>query len=212
LLILVLVSVAVGVGVFGLRQLASKAVHGMRAGICTGLAFLVLIGMLSQWAGRILENLIYRLQLFGQAGPLVGIIGTAIIGLALLAWAIRLFFRPNFEKWLIRIEDLGWFTTSAYKRSQGQRVRRGTILAVLVLAGCGIYTLLAHHSLENGPKDWQANIPFTGRVTITDEGDLPLVGEIGLRDAVVSRLAFQELNDHLAHADLVRIADPGKSS
>ncbi len=108
LLILVLVAIAVGLGVYGLRQVGSKAPHGMRAGICVGLGFLILVGMLTQWVGRIFENVIYRFHLFGEAGPLVGMMTTGIIGLALLAWGVRLFFRPNFEKWLIRVEDLGW--------------------------------------------------------------------------------------------------------
>ena len=89
-------------------------------------------------------------------------------------------------------EDQGWFSLSAYKRSQGQRVRRGTIVSILVLAGCGIYTLLAHRFLEMGPDNWGLSIPFTANVTVTDPGDARV------------------LNSPLLNSDTVRIIDPGK--
>ena len=63
------------------------------------------------------------------------------------------------------LEEQGWFTRAPYKRLQGQRVRRGTILGILVLAGCGIYTLLAHRALVTASKHWEVVIPFTGGST-----------------------------------------------
>jgi preprotein translocase SecE subunit len=58
------------------------------------------------------------------------------------------------------IEEQGWFSFVPYKKSQGMRVRRGTILGILGLVGCGIYTMLAHRTLESGPQNWQVPIPF----------------------------------------------------
>jgi preprotein translocase SecE subunit len=163
LLILVLVLAAGGLAVYGVRWVAAHEVPGMRAGICTGLVFLFLVGVLTRWAGSIFENLITRGQWFGESGLLVGMIATAIIALALLIGAGRFFFKPGFEHGLVRMEGFGWFTAAGYKRSQGQRVRRGSMLALLLLAGCGIYTMLAHHTLETGAKDWQVAIPFAER-------------------------------------------------
>jgi preprotein translocase SecE subunit len=80
--------------------------------------------------------------------------------------------RKNVEKFLLRLEGQGWFSGTAYKPLQGQRVRRGTIFGLLLIVGAGVWTLMAHGTLRNGPTDWQVNIPFTGRVTIEDEGDL----------------------------------------
>jgi preprotein translocase SecE subunit len=44
-------------------------------------------------------------------------------------------------------------------------VRRGTTLGILVLAACGIYTLLAHRVLDAGPQHWQVAIPFSNGAT-----------------------------------------------
>ena len=116
-----------------------------------------------------------------------------LLGVALLVVCIRLFFHAGFERWLRILEDQGWFSLASYKKSQGQRVRRGTILAILILAGCGVFTLLAHHTLDTGPDDWGIALPFTGKVTVTDPGDAAALA-----------------NSPLA-SDHVRIIDPGKS-
>jgi preprotein translocase SecE subunit len=80
----------------------------------------------------------------------VGLALTAAIGIALFGLAVRAFFSPRVKRLLLQVEEQGWFTTAAYKQSQGQRVRRGTILGILVLAGSGIYTLMSHKTLEFG--------------------------------------------------------------
>jgi preprotein translocase SecE subunit len=95
----------------------------------------------------------------------VGIILTAALGLGLLAALGTLLFRAGFERWLVKVEDQGWFTAAAYKRTQGQRVRRGTILGILILAGSGIYTLLSHKSLDTA-GNWEVSLPFTHGKTL----------------------------------------------
>src|SRR5205807_2678283 len=146
-----------------------------------------------EWLGGIFEGIIYSTRMLGDSGPAVGMGVTAVIGLCLLILGVRFFFRPGFERQVTRVEDQGWFSLASYKRTQGQRVRRGTIMGILVLGACGIYTLLAHHSLESGPTDWGLSVPFTGKVTVTDPGDP------------------RELKStSLDRADKIRIIDPGK--
>jgi preprotein translocase SecE subunit len=92
---------------------------------------------------------------------------TLAVGAALAIGTAFAYTRPNFERWLLQVEAQGWFTAAPYKRSQGQRVRRGTILGILVLAGCGVYTLLHHNTLASASENWIVNIPFTaGRYLI----------------------------------------------
>src|SRR5262249_31782813 len=54
----------------------------------------------------------------------------------------------------------GWFSWNIYKGSQGRVVRRGTMAGILILVGCGIFTLLTHHTLEGGEPNWTVKVPF----------------------------------------------------
>src|SRR5207253_458162 len=157
LLILVMV-VTVAAWVFGAVRLAGTgAPAGMRAGVFCGLLEFLIIGLVTCGIGNWIEA-----SSFGQSQPAVGLAITIVVGLGLLGVAARYYFHPTFKSWLVRIEEQGWFSFVAYKRSQGQRVRRGTILGILSVVGCGIYTMLAHRALEGGAPNWQVPIPFSG--------------------------------------------------
>jgi len=150
------------------------------------------VAMVTEWIGGIFERIVYSSRMFGDSGSTIGIAITALVGICLLILGIRFFFRPTFESRIGALEDQGWFSLASYKRSQGQRVRRATIVSILVLAACGIYTLLAHRALESGPEDWGIAIPFTAQVTVTDPGDTKV-----LKSSILDK-------------DRVRIIDPGK--
>ena len=62
-------------------------------------------------------------------------------------------------RWSLGFENAGWFDHKAYKRNQGVRVRRFTILGLALLLGSGIYTLV-HNSII-GAKDLTVTLPFT---------------------------------------------------
>src|SRR5207253_10222015 len=104
---------------------------GQQARIAVGLARLLRIGLVTEWVGSICERLIYNTHMFGSSGVTVGVGVTALLGVALLVFCIQLFFRPGFERWLRILEDQGWSSLASYKKAQAQRVRRGTILAIL---------------------------------------------------------------------------------
>jgi preprotein translocase SecE subunit len=155
LLILAMV-VAAGAWGFGAVRLAgTNAPPGMRAGVFFGLLEFLAIGLLTCGIGNWIEA-----STFGQSQPAAGMAVTILIGLILLGVAVFYFFHPTFKRWLLIIEEQGWFSFAPYKKSQGMRVRRGTILGILGLVGCGIYTMLAHRTLESGPQNWQVPIPF----------------------------------------------------
>lgn len=158
LLIVVMVGGALGLAVVGSRWLAGHASHGLRAGVFTALLGLLVIGWLTWWAGSLLEASVFA----SEASRGVGIAVTLVLGAAFLFLAGRWFFRPEAEEFLGTFEDQGWFAAVGYKKSQGQLVRRGTIVGVLFLAGAGIWTLWSHHTLESGPRDWALLMPFTG--------------------------------------------------
>jgi preprotein translocase SecE subunit len=156
LLILAMVAAAGGLVYGGIRLGGGSPPGGIRAGIFCGLVELLMIGLVTCGIGNLIES-----SSLGQNMPTVGLLITLAIGVALCVAAGLFFFRPTFDRWVIALEEQGWFNIAPYKKNQGQRVRRGTILGILVLAACGIYTLLAHRTLETGPEHWQVTIPFT---------------------------------------------------
>jgi preprotein translocase SecE subunit len=179
LLIVVDVALAVGMIVLGKRLLDARPIKGLRAGIALGVAGVFLIALLTDWVGGYVAD-----SVFGHPGwtPMVGIALTAGFGVAVLILAGRYFLTPKAEEALVALEDQGWFTARSYKRAQGLRVRRGTILGVLILAGCGVWVL--HQGLLKQGGDWMVGIPFTGQVPITAQtvGDDPELKQ-GLSEA-----------------------------
>jgi preprotein translocase SecE subunit len=149
LLLLAMVGAGAGLFIVGTRLAGPNPPHGLRSGVVVGFFLVFFAGLFTQAVGVTIEN-------WGVSDS-VGMAITAIVGLGLLFLIVRAYFRPGYEKWLGRLEDQGWFTTKPYKRSQGMRVRRGTILGILALAACGIYTLLMRNPLTG---DWVIEVPF----------------------------------------------------
>src|SRR6185437_801650 len=209
--------VLVGLIVFGVRLLGPKTAPGVRAGIFIGLVGFLTILLLTRWASLWIEYGSYSRNLYS---PSVGGIITAVVGLALLILGVRLFMRPATEHFLVRFEEQGWFTPRPYKALQGVRVRRGTIFGILILAGAGIWTLLAHNTLRKGSPNWQLDIPFTGRVTLVSAGDAGAElskrfpdWESRIKDhtLIVDRNTLQEINATVDPATHVKVFQPGGS-
>lgn len=155
LLFVVRAAGVIGAAVLLVQLIGSHSAPGLKAGICVGFVEVVAIGLVTCGVGSILENA------FPTIGATVGLGIMAAIAIALLVLAGVYFVKPVFQGWLVTVEEQGWFSIGSYKRQQGQRVRRGTIVGILILAGCGIYTLLLHKTLESGLNDWNLKIPFT---------------------------------------------------
>jgi len=156
--LLLMTVVAVGAGLFfllrGLER--SHAQPGLRAGVFwAALAFVLVL-----W---IVTKLGWTMTAQGEDLNVIGVGITVVIGGAMLAAVYWLFTRPGFARWLARLDDQGWFHAISYKGNQGVRVRRGTIIALLTVGACGIYTMVSHRSLGSGrfgPNDWLWYIPF----------------------------------------------------
>lgn len=171
--VLLVALIALGIRLIG----GADSRPGLRAGIFTGLVMLVLWALLSRWVGGIVEGSTYDGWLSGTS-PAFGAILAAMLSAALGWWFLRIFLRPTFEQRMVRFEEAGWFNARTYKPGQGVRVRRGTILGILMMAGSGIWVLLNHGTLERGPDDWRLSVPFTGGQWIEDVGDAVRIGEL----------------------------------
>jgi preprotein translocase SecE subunit len=222
---LVMIAAATGLAVFGVRLLGSNPPPGVRAGIFMGLVWFLVLLLLARWASMWVEYWTFT-GLFGSNGPTVGPIVCGVVALALLVFGVRLFMKPGWERFLVRLEGQGWFSARAYKPLQGLRVRRGTVFGILVLVGAGIYTMLTHGTLTRGPKNWELIIPFTGRVTITNYGDArpfildfvkehkpDLMAAVEQGDPVVlDRYALQEINRNVDPGTHVKVFLPRDSN
>lgn len=142
---------------------------GLRAGIFMGLVWLLMLILLCRWIAGIFEGWTYSAEWFTGKERSFGIIIPAVLCGLLVWWLGKKFFKPGFEAWLVRFEAGGWFHARSYKPGQGMRVRRGTILGILVICCSGIYILVNRETLHD---DWDVNIPFTGNLIVEDSGNI----------------------------------------
>jgi preprotein translocase SecE subunit len=165
-------ALAVGWVVLGKRLLdARRRLKGLRAGVALGVLGVFLILLVTVWVGGMLADAFFQRGWQKE----FGIVLTLAFGLAALILGGRYFLGEPCLKFLASLEEQGWFTTESYKRSQGLRVRRGTILGILILAGTGIWVLHQNLMKDGGNAAWEIGIPFTATVPVTWQtvGDSP---------------------------------------
>jgi preprotein translocase SecE subunit len=174
----------------GIWLLGSHPAHGLKAGIFLALAVLLVAILVAKGVAGLIEQLAFQ----GTIPYTLGMILAAAVAVALVVLGVGWVIRPKTHSLLMTIEDQGWFSVSAYKRSQGQMVRRGTIVALLGLIGCGIYVMIEHNTLGTASTNWGIDIPFTGTVAVKDP-----------KDAAV-------LKDQLEQSKWVRVQSKGASN
>jgi preprotein translocase SecE subunit len=184
LLFVVMLVSGVGLFVLGFRLLATHARPGLRAGIFFGLLGVLVALEVASALGTVLAA--------REVASTLGIALSALVCFLILAAVGVSFTRPGCEGWLVAVEEQGWFSPTGYKRSQGQRIRKWTMPGILCLAGCGIYSLLAHHTLQSGPRTWAIPIPYT-------ESVIPLLPHVSITLPLVLAtlalwLAFRVVN------------------
>jgi preprotein translocase SecE subunit len=206
-LLLVGLAVAAGLAYLGARLLGPSPAPGIKAGTFTGLLTLAVILLVTRWVSYLFENWVYESRSIGES---LGIILTVAVAVALLVAAVRLIFlAPSFGAKMVAFEEQGWFSATSFKRSQGRLVRRGTIVGILALVGCGIYALVAHDTLA-ASGNWGIGIPFTGKAEIRSINDdrvlpdnqrpardveVPLSDRVGESPIGISKESRPELND-----------------
>lgn len=170
-----------GLAYLGLQMERANYRKGLREGVIVGAFFLYIVFRISIGAGNMMER--------AELGA-VGIFVTIALGLGLVFLLYKWFSLPGFAAWLGRMSDSGWFEANVYKGSQGVRIRRLTVIALLVLGFWGIITIVNQRLLgmdrENAPNNWLVSIPFTGGVG-TEAIKAPAVEE-----ATVEEVRFQK--------------------
>jgi preprotein translocase SecE subunit len=163
----------------GYHLIRNQHLSGLRAGIF----FAAVMLFVSLWIGAAIGNASDQSE-----ESTMGLVIGAVVALVLVGASGFLFLQPAWGGVLETVDEQGWFYGNSFKGNQGVRVRRGTVLGVLVLGVCGIITLIWHSSFGTeryGPNDWIWKIPGTA-------GDyvLPIMYKVHLVMPVLLGLAL----------------------
>ena len=129
---------------FGTKLAGAAPPKGMRGGVFLMIVSAALIFFVTR---------LFAMAFDGVVGQSVGL----AVGVGLLVLAVRFFTGRAGERWMVALEEQGWFSTASYKPSLGVRVRRLTILGVLLIGGSGVYSMHSHGVL---PDAWTLSMPF----------------------------------------------------
>ncbi|MBL8821029.1 MAG: preprotein translocase subunit SecE [Planctomycetia bacterium] len=144
------------------------AQYGLRAAVAVGVGNIILGFIVIFLLGYIVDGI------FGTWLENLGIrfwLGMAFMG-ALAAWwinrfIIKSFNAPNFPKRMQKLEDGGWFTAEPYKKVQGMKIRRITMLVIIATVGLGVYAYIWSRntlSVTGSPYVW--DIPFVSDASL----------------------------------------------
>jgi preprotein translocase SecE subunit len=148
LLITVQLAVAVLLLYVGSRLGAGRQVTGIRGGIF----LMILAAFIVFFSGKAFINHLPPQRLLTFANIVVLLFNATVLFLV-----FQFFRKGRFTEWAVTLDQAGWFDVKSYKRTQGLRVRRLTILGMLLVAGSGIWTLMNHNYL-----------PHNGNVRLAD--------------------------------------------
>jgi preprotein translocase SecE subunit len=130
---------------FGSRIAGETAPRGVRGGAFLLAVYAVIAFFVSRAVVMGVE---------GRPGQIAGLVVAAIF----VAGGVRFFTGQTGRRWMESLEEQGWFSAHQYKRSLGLRVRRLTILGILIVGGTGVYSLANQGLL---PRNWTLAMPFT---------------------------------------------------
>ena len=162
---------------FGQTLAGANPPKGIRGGIFLMISFAITIFFIVRAVGMNIK--------IDQAA----MIAMAVVGGVMLFFTFRLFTSPRGENWMVGLEEQGWFGTHAYKRALGHKVRRLTMLGIILVGGTGVYSLLFTGSL---PQNWVLGMPLMDK-PITVLTDLRIAGPFFLM-ALTLWVAYRAVN------------------
>lgn len=130
----------------GSLLLSGTPAKGTRGAIGMILAFVIAIFFIGRAVGMNLETWQYGLPV------------TVVAVGGMLGGAFRYLNGSHARHWMISLEEQGWFSLFNYKKTQGLKARRYTLIGFLLIGLSGVYSLISHGMLTG---DWVIRIPFT---------------------------------------------------
>lgn len=153
-----LLTLAAGAGLIWLWPRLFREQPGLRAGAAVGTALGILGLAVVYWVTALVCK--YALASADAATLYWGGLSTAIIaGLAWIGLMVGAYVKPAFQTWLVNLEEQGWFTWKPFKKGQGLRVRRGTMIGVLAIVGAGLYEYVWSRTITV-TSQWRVDVPF----------------------------------------------------
>jgi preprotein translocase SecE subunit len=130
----------------GSRLSGANPPRGVRGGIFLVISGIITIFFLTRAVGLNLEHL--------SLGRVIT--GAVLIGLLVLFY--RFLVSPRAERWMVGLEHQGWFHTFSYKKTQGVRARRYTMIGLLLVGWTGVWS--ANRDQTFGAGSWTLQMPF----------------------------------------------------
>jgi preprotein translocase SecE subunit len=121
--------------------------RGIRGGIFLAISALITVFFVTRAVG------------LNFAESAVGVPLTVAVLAGLLYGTYWLLTSSQAQGWMAALEDHGWFHTFSYKRNQGQKVRRYTLIGFLLIGWSGVYSIFVHDAVGKGA--WTLALPFT---------------------------------------------------
>jgi preprotein translocase SecE subunit len=170
--------------VIGLIYLGAR-LHGNRpaTGSRGGMFFMIAVAFVVFFAGK---------ALFGAAtrGFNFGNILWMLVLVFILFLMFQFFRTGRFTQWSVALDQGGWFDVHTHKRTQGLKVRRLTILGILLLTGTGVWTLMMHNYLPGN-----ATVKLPNNTEVSNRMGDWVVGGTKLEPVTVPPAAKAEATD-----------------
>lgn len=163
------VQVVVQVGIMiGLALVGTKLVKGLPIpGLRGGIFFMISVAFVAFFCGR-------AVYLIAGRGFSAGGIFQLILNGVMLALVFQFFRTGRFVRWSEIVDDGGWLSTESFKRTQGLRVRRLTMLGIMLVGITGVWSLVEHNYL---PRNTEVRLE-NGEVVSSRLGDWVIGGEL----------------------------------
>jgi preprotein translocase SecE subunit len=141
------IAAAVGLILFGKALAGVNPPKGLRGGVFLVIVVAVVAFLLIDWIA---------VSTSGVPGQVL----TAIVAAGLAFGVYKLFAGGRGERWMVALEEQGWFHAHGYKKALGIKVRRLTILGILLIGASGVY-ILSPAGQNLLPDNWTITLPFT---------------------------------------------------
>lgn len=163
LLAMAVIAAFVALAYLGVKLTGPNPPSGIRGSVFLGMATIVTGLLLVRGTLMTLEQLAGKFEI------------GALLVLTVIGACLFLFYKflasDRFPRWSVGLESAGWFDFKSYKRHQGIRVRRFTILGVLLLFGSGVYAMWHNNVVPRG--DWAISLPMTdAKITLLPNAQL----------------------------------------